>query len=368
LTTQPDSKVTHYARDLIDPDLIDPVRALPKIELHRHLEGAVRLETLVEIAQQHGIEMPEYAVETLRPFVQMMPNEFRSSQNFLAKFHTIRQFFLSPAVISRVTREAVEDAAADNIRYMELRFTPYALGMVCRYPPQAVISWVAEAAAEAAAAHGIIVRLIVSVNRHESVEIAEKVYKAALLHRDQGVVALDLAGNEAQFPTSPFLKLFRKAKNAGLGITLHAGEWGGAANVWDAVGNFGADRVGHGVRVLEDPGLVEVLAERGTVLEVCPTSNVHSGVVNDYDGHPLPVLIEKGLKVTLNTDDPLVCAVTLSEEIGAAVSRLSTTFDDIRQYTLLAARAAFLPEDEKAALITRFEAWFGMSGVDGSTS
>lgn len=332
------------------------IRALPKIELHRHLEGSVRLETLVDIAQQHGIEMPEYRPDVLRPFVQMMPDEPRTSRNFLAKFGVLRQFFLSPGIITRITREVIADAAADSIKYMELRFTPLALCQVSRCSHEEVLTLVCESARTAAQEHQIDVRIIVSINRHEGVEHGEDVLKAVLRHRELGIiVGFDLAGQEADYAATPFRDIFRRAKEAGLGITLHAGEWAGAESVWDAIGNLGAERIGHGIRALEDLGVVSVLAERQIVLEVCPTSNVDSGVVPNLASHPLALLAESGVQVTLNTDDPSVCGITLSDEMDRAMRYLSFTLEDIKRQTLVAANAAFLAPAERAALVTRFE-------------
>ncbi len=338
--------------------LLETIQALPKVELHRHLEGSVRLSTLIEIALEYGIEMPEYDVETLRPFVQMMPGEPHNWQHFLGKFQTLRQFYRSPDVIRRVTHEVIADAAADNVKYLELRFTPRALSNLINCSYHEVVSWVCEVAAEASQDHDIMVRLILSMNRHESVEIGEEVLSAALHHCDQGVVAVDLAGNEQSFSARPFYSVFERAKEAGLGITIHAGEWGGAENVRDAVERLGASRVGHGVRLLEDETLLPLLIERGVVLEVCPTSNVQSGVVADFGAHPLPELYRHQVLTTINTDDPLVSNITLSDEVERAVTDMGMSLDEVRQVTMIAAQAAFLPESERNALVARFESWF----------
>ena len=204
------------------------MQALPKVELHRHFEGAIRLSTLVEVAQEYGIEMPEYDVELLRPFVQMMPTEAHNSQHFLAKFMTIRQFFLSEIVIRRMTHEVVTDAALDNIKYFELRFTPRALSNILNCPYENVLDWVCTEAVATAAQYDIQVRLIVSVNRHESFAIAERTLDAVLAYQSAYIVGVDLAGNESDYPAEPFQPLFERAKNVGLGVTIHAGEWGSA--------------------------------------------------------------------------------------------------------------------------------------------
>jgi adenosine deaminase len=342
---------------LVDTELLNAIRALPKVELHRHLEGSVRLQTLVDVALEYGIEMPEYDVETLRPFVQMMPDEPRNWQHFLGKFQTLRQFYRSPDVIRRVAREAIADAAHDNVRYLELRLTPRALSNIINCSYHEVVSWVCQVAAQAAHDFDIEVRLILSMNRHESVEIGEEVLNAAIDYCDQGVVAVDLAGNEQTFAARPFRPVFERAREAGLGITIHAGEWGGADNVRDAIEHLGASRVGHGVRLLEDPSLLPLLIERNVVLEICPTSNVQSGVVADFGVHPLPQLFHQQVRTTINTDDPLVSNITLTDEIERVVTHMKLTLDEVKQLTLVAAQAAFLPEPERVALVARFEAW-----------
>lgn len=328
---------------------------MPKIELHRHFEGSLRLQTLVEIAQQAGIEMPEYDIETIRPFVQMMPNEERSSKHFLSKFMTLRQFYRSPEIIERITYEIVEDAALDNVKYMELRFTPKALCNITQAPIETIVPLVCDAANAAAKEFGITVRYIVSMNRHESVELGEPVLRSAIDNQYRGVVGIDLAGDEANFSGLEFRSLFQRAKAAELGITVHAGEWGGADSVWNAIGNLSASRVGHGVHVLEDPAMVQVLVDKQIVLEVCPTSNYLSGVVNSLENHPIIQLTEMNVLTTLNTDDPLICDVSLSDEIAVAMDLMGTSIEEIKGYTLRAAEAAFLPSDEKKDLVHYFE-------------
>lgn len=341
-----------------DAQLQARVQALPKIELHRHLEGSLRLQSLVDIAREHPIDVPGVSIEALRPLVQMMPDEARTFQNFLAKFHTLRQFYVSPRVIERLTHEVVEDAALDNVRYLELRFTPRALCNVIDCQVSYIIPLVCDAVQAAAQLYGIQVNLIVSMNRHESVELGEEILKAALANRDRGVVGLDLAGDEANFSAMPFRSIFLRARAEGLFTTVHAGEWSGAASVWDAIGNLHAHRVGHGIKVLEDPAMVHVVAEREIVLEVCPVSNVLSGVVPQLEEHPLTVLTNQGVHTTINTDDPLISNTTLSDEIALAMEHMNISLEEIKAYTLRAARAAFLPSTARDALVRQFQTWF----------
>ncbi|HLU12288.1 MAG TPA: adenosine deaminase [Oceanobacillus sp.] len=338
-------------------ELRTQIRAMPKIELHRHLEGSLRLETLLSIAVEYDITLPSFSVEGLRPHVQVTPHEERSWERFLSKFGVLRQFYRSDSVIQRVTQEVIADAAADNIKYMELRFTPQALNNIVNETFTKVVEWVCDATREAAAQHDIHVNLILSMNRHESLAIGEAVLEAALEFANNGVVGVDLAGREADYPARPFQSLFERAKAAGLGVTIHAGEWSGAESVRDAVEFLHCDRIGHGIRAIEDEALVERLVEMGTVLEVCPTSNVDSGVIADLSVHPLADLYRSGVKTTINTDDPLVSDITLSDEIERIIVKTNLTLEDVKQQMLTAARAAFLPHDQREALVEQFQHW-----------
>ncbi len=327
---------------------------LAKVELHRHLEGSLRLTTMLDIAASHGITIPP-GVMNLSGLVQVQEQDPLTFNNFLEKFKTLRLFYRSPDVIDRITREAVEDAARDNIRYLELRFTPVALSRAEDFPLKDVINWVAAAAQKASHKHRIPVGLIASVNRHESLELAKEVVSLAAQSIPMGMVGLDLAGNEAEFPAAPFAGLFREARQAGLHLTIHAGEWAGASNVREAIELLGAERIGHGVRVLEDPAVTALAAERGTVFEVCVTSNYQSGVVSDLRKHPLPVMLERGLNATIHTDDPSISRITLSHEYRLAHEELGIPLEIIKTCVLAAGQAAFLAEPERVALTTRLK-------------
>ncbi|HUH99340.1 MAG TPA: adenosine deaminase [Anaerolineales bacterium] len=326
-------------------------RALPKVELHRHLEGTLRLDTMLDIARQHGITIPADILR-LSSLVQMQEQEKYSFQNFLSKFNTLRLFYRSPDAIHRITREAVEDAAKDNVKYMELRFTPVALSRAERFPLHDVIDWVITSAQEAAKEFGVTVRLIASVNRHESHELAEQVAWLAAEQRDRGLIAMDLAGNEAEFQSGPFYGVFKEARQAGLRITIHAGEWGPAANVREAIEELGAERIGHGVRVLEDDRVVALARERHTAFEVCVTSNYQTGVVPALEAHPLGAMLEAGLNATINTDDPSVSRITLSQEYHVVCDELGISMETLKERILAAARASFLPDHERGKLVT----------------
>ena len=326
----------------------DFYHSLPKVDLHRHLEGSLRLGTLTELARSMGMAVT--GTGPLRALVQIREEEPYTFENFLSKFDTLRLFYRSPEIISRVTREAIIDAAKDNVRYLELRFTPVALSKAEGFPLSEVIDWVIEGREQALKEADIQVSLIASVNRHESPQLAEQVIGLAVERRSQGIVGIDLAGNEARFSALPFAPIFQQARKEGLHITVHAGEWAGSPNVAEAIEKLGAERIGHGIRVLEDPSVVHLAHERGTVFEVCITSNHQSGVVPTLSKHPLPRLLSANLKATLNTDDPSIEQTTLSNEYKLASEDLGLSVNILYDLILAGVSAAFLPDLTKNRL------------------
>lgn len=324
---------------------------IPKVEIHRHLEGSLRLSTLREAARAHAIELPEQP--DLGALVQMQPEDGYDFAAFLSKFGTLRLFYQSPELIDRLVREVVEDARNDSIRYLELMFTPVALSRVKGYPLGDVMDWVSRAALEAGKLYGVQVGLIASVNRHEPVELAETVIGLSADRLGQGVVGVNLAGNEAQFSALPFAGLFRQAKQAGLGVTIHAGEWGPAENVREAILELDADRIGHGVHVIDDPYITALAREREIVFEVCITSNLQTGSVPALHEHPIRAMLAEGLKVTLNSDDPAISQITLSHEYQLACEQLGISRAELDVMIQTAAEGALLPEDERLRLLER---------------
>lgn len=331
------------------------VESFPKVELHRHLEGSLRMATLVELARGNGLPVPRDE-PTLRSQVQISPHDPLTWQNFLSKFEALRPFFQSPEVIARVVREAIEDLAADRILYAELRITPAALAASRGFSVDEVMDWVLEAGREAMRAAGVRVTWIASINRHEPVQMAERVAQAAADRNGRGVVGLDLAGNEVDFPTDPFVSIFRDAAKTGLGISIHAGEWSDGGSVYHAMESLGALRIAHGVRAVEDPRALDMARERRVAFEVCLTSNVASGAVRSYAEHPLPRLIQAGVQVTLNSDDPSICGIRLSDEYRAAMQHFGLSYDSLRGLVLAAVQAAFLPARDKRRLEGQLQA------------
>ena len=323
-------------------ELFERMKAFPKVDLHRHLEGCITAETLVDIAFKYGGTLPAYTVQELRPYVQM-DMEKPSFVTFLKKFLVYRGFYSCGEAIREIAYTAVKDAALDNIKYLELRYSPsHFAGTTFR--EDEVIRWINSSIEKASVDFSIIVTPIMTISRDYGYELAAHTvgYVSAL---EKGVFCgLDIAGDEAHNSASPFCDLFVKAKHAGLKLTIHAGEAGGPENVRQAVVDFNADRIGHGVRSSESAEVMQLLRDRNILLELCLTSNVHTGVIPAIDAHPIRKLMEFGIPVSINADDPAISAITLSGEYVKAVTILGFTDAELRQLNLTALDHAFYPD------------------------
>jgi adenosine deaminase len=331
-------------------------RSIPKVDLHRHLEGSLRFSTLRDLARSQAMDLPPTA--ELRSMVQIQAGEPLTFENFLSKFSTLRLFYRSPEIITRITREAIADAAADNVVYLELRFTPVALSKAQGFSLAQVMDWVIEGARNTQAEYGITTRLIASINRHESPALAAQVSYLAAERIREGIVGLDLAGNEANFPSEPFLEIFKNAKRNGLHLTIHAGEWGSGENIAQAISQFETDRIGHGIRILESPLACRLALQENTPLEVCMTSNYQSGAISPAENHPISRMADLGLNVTINSDDPGISQITLGEEYRFACEGLGWSLCTLQERVIAAAKSAFLQEAEKDNLLRLLETRF----------
>ena len=321
----------------------------PLVELHRHLDGNVRVETILDLARRHRIELPAWTVEELRPHVQVTERE-PSLTAFLAKFAVVRRVFVDYTAVRRIVLENLEDAAREGIDYIELRFSPYFMGEEHGLNTAGVVEAACDALEEGRSTIPVQAKLIVIISRHYGPEVGRIELSAAIRSRDRGVVALDLAGDEANFPGDLFVRHFAKARDGGLRTVAHAGEAAGAESVRQAVLGLGAERIGHGIRCLEDPAVVDLLLERKIPLEVCPTSNLQTSTVASYQDHPLPTLLARGLALTLNSDDPGISGIDLAHEYRIAETELGLSESQIRRMQANAVDAAFLTPEERKAL------------------
>lgn len=321
----------------------------PLVELHRHLDGNLRLETVIDLARQHNVDLPATTVEGIRPYIQIVERE-PSLMDFIAKFEMMCRVMVDYDAVRRIVRENVEDAVREGIDYVELRFSPAFMAEHHGLDTLAVAEAACDALEEARDLP-VKAKLIGIISRHYGPERAWTELEAAIRGRDRGIVALDLAGDEAGFPGDLFVDHYRKAREAGLRLIAHAGEAAGPESVRQAVLGLGAERIGHGVRSIEDPEVLDLLLERGIPLEVCPTSNVQTSTVPDYRSHPLPALLARGLAVTLNTDDPSISGIDLAHEYRIAQEELGLAEDDLRKMQENAVAAAFLTPEERADLL-----------------
>ncbi len=345
---------TSLISSLAHQDLTVWASRIPKIDLHRHLEGSLRLQTLADIALEHGIDLPSYDIEQLRPYVQVT-NDPPDFHRFLEKFKLLRHFYTSKEAVQRIAHEAVVDAAEDHIRYLELRFNPVALARVQEFPLMDVVEWVIESVRAAERETGTRTCLILQIGREESVEVAEEIVDLAIATYGLTVRAIDLAGDEATYSPRAFAAPFLRARQAGLAVTAHAGEALGAESVRETLHYLHPRRIGHGIHVVENSDVVRMLYEREIALEVCPTSNFQTGVVRGLSLHPLRDLFGLRLKVTINTDDPSVSDTTLTDEYLVAMEAIGLTPEMICQAISNAIDVAFLPEEERASLRAEFE-------------
>lgn len=329
--------------------IIDPL--LPLCDLHRHLDGTVRLQTILDLADQHGIELPAQSVEGLRPHVQVVGAE-AGLMEFIAKFRYLSAVLVDAEACQRIARENVEDALREGIDYIELRFSPWFMAECHQLDPVDVVAAVIDGTRAGERATGVKANLIGILSRTYGPQICMTELDALLSCRD-GLVALDLAGDEKRFPASLFDEHFRRARNAGLRITVHAGEADGPQSIWSSVQLLGAERIGHGISAVNDPRLMDYLAAQGVGLEICLTSNVQTSTVKDLPSHPARALLEHGVKMNLNTDDPAISGIDLLHEYEVAAPLAGLDRAMIRQLQANALDMAFVSAAEKSVLLAR---------------
>jgi len=323
----------------------------PLIDLHRHLDGNVRLETILELGRQHNLPLPAWDPERLRPHVQVT-NPQPGVMAFIAKFKWMMAALVDYDACRRVAYENVEDAQREGLDYVELRFSPWFMAESHGLDPAGVVEAIADSVEAGACDFGVKVNLIGILSRTYGPEIAWTELKALLQHRDR-LVALDLAGDEANWPGDLFVEHLRRARDAGWQVTIHAGEITGPESVWQAILDLRATRIGHAVRAIEDPALLDYMAERQIGIESSLTSNVQTSTVPDYASHPLRTFLERGLLAAINTDDPGVSGIDLHHEYEVAAPAAGLTAEHTHQAQRNALTIAFLSAEEKDVLVAK---------------
>ncbi len=317
------------------------------IDLHRHLEGAVRPATVADICRAHRIELPTYDPDELAELLTVR-KPVADLAGFLVPFRTIKLCFVNKEAVARIAYEAVEDAFADNVQYVELRFSPEFMAFYHKVPLTDVMDGIVQGVDLAVGRMPVTAKLVVSISRDLNPDTMQmpwpspvELARLAVEYADRGVVGLDLAGKENGYPPALFAEPFRIARDAGLGITVHAGEDAGPESVREAVEHLGATRIGHGVRIVSDPEVVALVRDLGVTLETCPTSNVLTRAVESLAAHPVRTLFDIGVRVTVNSDDPTVCGIKLSDEYALVVREFGFTPDELRTLIRNAEEAAF---------------------------
>jgi aminodeoxyfutalosine deaminase len=282
----------------------------PKIELHVHLEGTVRADTLRAIAKHNDYALPDDLESLYR---------FRDFRHFIEVWILTTNALQTEDDFRRMVVDYAEEAASHGAVYLEGIFSP-AERVRRGVPYEAIFEGVCNGAQEARELHGVEVRLTPDIPRGFTLDEARATVEWSARYRERGVVGVGLGGLEAEYPPEPYEDVFANAKSLGLGSVPHAGEVVGAASVRGALERLQADRLRHGIRAEEDPGLVRELAGRGTVLDVCPLSNVRTGAVRSLDEHPLPRLVAAGVRCSISTDDPAMFDTDLTRDYEAAAS------------------------------------------------
>jgi len=330
------------------------IEAMPKAELHLHLDGSLRVDTALELARTRGIDAPRDWAGMSAALIAPMP--CADQAELLRAFDLPIALMQDADALERITGELVETKAGDGVRYVEIRWGPL-LHVSGGLALTDGIAAVCRGAQDAAHRTGTIVRLISTALRSHEPEANLALAEAAARFRDQGLVGWDLAGPEEAFP-DPMIHAaaFEAARDGGLRITIHAGEWGGAAQVRRAL-EVGPERIAHGPGAGDDPELCAELIARRVTLDLCPTSNWQAGIVPSIADHPLARLDRVGVSVTLNTDDRTVSDLTLSEEYLNAVATIGLTLPELWAMDRRALDVAFSEEADLEPLRAEFDAW-----------
>lgn len=323
---------------------------LPKAELHNHLDGSLRAETLIDLARDSGVFLPSRDPETIRRY--MLVDDARNLEDYLQRFDITIAVLQNAAAIERVAYEMVEDAARDNVRYLEVRYCPHLSrrnGLTLEEVLQAELSGLTRGQRD----FGVRTAVINCSLRHYDPALSLELAHVSVAFREAGVAAFDLAGGEAGRAAGLHGPAFDVALKGRLGITVHAGEAAGAESIADALDRCHAQRIGHGTRLYEDPGLRDYVRDRQIPIEINITSNLQTRAVSSAREHPVRHYFDEGLKVTLSTDGWLMCGTTLTDEYWLAHTALGFTRGEIDRMILNGFESAFLPWPEKQEMLTR---------------
>jgi adenosine deaminase len=327
--------------------------SFPLLDLHRHLDGNIRLETILDLGKHHDIPLPASDVNGLRPHVQI--TETRPGvMAFIDKFKYMIGVLADYDACRRVAYENVEDAFLEGIDYIELRFSPLFMAEPHALDPEGVVEAVIEGVSQGQKDFKILVNLIGIISRTYGPDLGWKELESLMAFKDQ-IAALDLAGDEVNFPGSLFVDHIKEGRSLGWQITIHAGEESGPEAIWQAVEELKADRIGHGVSAAQDPDLMHYLAENRIGIECNLTSNLQTRTVDSLSQHPLKTFLENGILATINTDDPGISGIDLKHEYEQAAPAAGLSIEQIHQAQRNALETAFISEKERNSLRQKAE-------------
>ncbi len=338
--------------------------SLPKTDLHVHLDGSLRLQTMLDLAEQDGVDLPAKTVEGLHDAIGV-GRDCGSLEEYLRGFAITLSVMQTPGSLRRIAYELAEDAHQENVRYMEVRYSPMLhtqRGLKLTQVVEEVLDGLACAAEDLGIRSSVILCGIRNISPESSYEMAE----LAVAYKGRGVVGYDLAGAEEDHPAKRHKRAFALVRSNNVNCTIHAGEAYGPESIAQAIHDCGAHRIGHGCRLLEDGDLLHYVNDHRIPLECCPSSNVQTGAVRDFATHPLKLYADLGLRVTVNTDNRLITDTTVSRELWLVHTKMGMSFADIRGVVLAGFKSSFLPFHEKRALMRRVSDELAMYADDGS--
>jgi len=325
------------------------LKKLPKVELHCHLDGCLRIDTLLALAQRYKVPLASSDPVLLKNFLSIGKKR-GTLEEYIARFDTTLSVMQTPDALTRIAYELIEDVASENVRYIEVRYSPIlhtSNGMTLEETVESVRDGLKKGERDFGVKSGIIVCGI----RHISPEASLKLANLCVRYKNKGVVGFDLAGAEENFPAKDHREAFYMILNHNINATIHAGEAYGPSSIHQAVHYCGAHRIGHGTRLKEDKDLMHYVNDHRIPLEICLTSNWHTYSVRSLKQHPMKYYYDQGIRVTLNTDNRLISDTTLTKEFCLARDIFGFTLHDFREVTIVAMKAAFLPHKVRKEMI-----------------
>ncbi len=328
---------------------LDVIRRLPKAELHCHLDGSMRPRTVLELAAEQGVKLPTTNLAKLTRLMQA-GKRTRNLGDYLKIFDLTLSVLQQKEALYRAAYELVEDCAEENVRHLEVRYSPI-LHRKKRLPFPDIVDPVIAGLRDAGAKHNVSTGVIICGIRSMSPKVSIQLAELAVAYKGRGVLAFDLAGQERDYPAKAHREAFQLILKHNINSTVHGGEAFGAASIAQALHYCGAHRIGHGTRLKEDPDLLRYVRDHRIPLEMCLSSNIQTRAVNRIQDHPCGEYFRQGLRVTLNTDNRLMSATTVSEEVALAARAFKFSPYELKRIVINGFKSAFLPYPQKARML-----------------